>query len=405
MTRGFRWVLLAASAALVVKVVLALTTWGSNDIGHWLAFVDAARQTGPVDIYAFPFDTTPWNGRWSFYNHPPLIGFYLQLVIWLQDSGIAPEVTIRVVSSLFDVAAALLVYALLRRRTVERAALAGGLAVALSPVLIIISGFHGNTDPMFMALVLAAVYLLADRRAAAWSGVCFALAVGVKVVPLVAGPVLLFAAWRQGRGVALRWLAGAGLTSAVFWLPAVLQHGRILLHNVFGYGGTDYYQGWGVGRLSVWVAGPEVWRTVAGGGTVVVVLCALLPLGLLVLLARRGVDGSAVLPGVVALSLAGFCLLTPTFGTQYLVWGVAPAVLLAPWIGAVFQLVAGGWLFWLYTRWSGGLPWWEAKVADYTTGQLWLGLLAWAMLLAAIVVGVRNLWRCHPRLRATSTSG
>jgi Gpi18-like mannosyltransferase len=54
--------------------------------------------------------------------------------------------------------------------------------VGWSPVLFVASGFHGNTDPLFVMFALLSVYLLVvcDRPLAA--GLVFAIAVSIKLV-------------------------------------------------------------------------------------------------------------------------------------------------------------------------------------------------------------------------------
>ena len=51
--------------------------------------------------------------------------------------------------------------------------------MAVSPVLFVISGFHGNTDPVFVMFALLSVYLLSDRRAPALAGLSIAIALSV----------------------------------------------------------------------------------------------------------------------------------------------------------------------------------------------------------------------------------
>ena len=62
---------------------------------------------------------------------------------------------------------------------------------AVSPVSLMVSGFHGNTDPvMVMFLVLAAYMCL--RNKPVLSGLFLALSCQIKIVPLLLVPVFFF---------------------------------------------------------------------------------------------------------------------------------------------------------------------------------------------------------------------
>lgn len=376
--RPSRWLVVAAALAMLVpKLIMSATTYGTNDIFHWLDFLNAVQHVGPVQVYSYPF-------RFSLYNHPPLIGYYLELISSGTHVGLAANFSIRAVSSLADVATAVLVFELLRKRRSLGEATFAGVVVATSPILLIISGFHGNTDPVFTMLVFLSVYLLADREAPLLSGAALALAIGVKIVPVIVIPCLLVYALHRGRSALSRLVGSFFAVSALFWAPALLEQWGQVLRNVIGYAGLNAHE-WGLdelGHLSAntasvgWFEGP--------GRMLVVAICAVVPA---ILVWHRP---DYLIQGV-AFALAGFLAMTPTFGTQYLVWGAAAAVLLTPRIGLAFNLLAGALLAKVYTRWSNGLPWNHAHSTAFTPHERAFALVVWAVLVWALLDGVRRL--------------
>ncbi len=373
-----RWsVIGVALVMLVPKLFLATTTYGTNDIVHWFDFLNAVQHVGPIRVYSYPFEH-------ALYNHPPLIGYYLELIGAGTHVGLSANFLIRAISSLADIATAVLVFELLRTRRTLRDATLAGVIVACSPILLIISGFHGNTDPVFTMLVLLSVYLLVDRKAPVLGGTALALALGVKIVPVVAIPCLLMYGLHRGRATLFRFVGGFAAVSALFWVPALLTQWSAIRLNVLGYSGSKDHE-WGLAELGQ-IAGDPTWASwLEGPGRLTVVaICALLPA---LLVWRRP---NCVMQAV-AFALAGFLALTPTFGTQYLTWGAAAVVLLTPLGGLAFNLLAGALLAEVYTRWNDGLPWQHAHASPFTSGERVFGLFVWAVLVWALIEAARRL--------------
>lgn len=372
-----RLVVVVAMIMLVPKLVLAATTLGTNDIPHWLEFLNAVQHVGPIGVYSYPLPH-------SLYNHPPLMGYYLELIGAGTHVGLAASFSIRAVSSLADVATAVLVFELLRTRRALRDATLAGIVVACSPVLLIISGYHGNTDPLFTMLVLLSVYLLADRKTPVPAGAALALALGVKIVPIVVIPCLLVYGLHRGRATLFRFTAGFATVSALFWVPALFEQWSAIRRNVLGYSGSKDHE-WGLAQLGQFAGNPPWASWLEGPGRMLIVgICALVPA---LLVWRR----PHCLTQGVAFALAGFLALTPTFGTQYLVWGAAASVLLAPRAGLAFNLLAGLLLAKVYTRWNSGLPWDRAFASPFTPRERVFALLVWAVLLWALIQSSRRL--------------
>ena len=87
------------------------------------------------------------------------------------------------------------------------------LLMALCPTSIMISGFHGNTDPLMIALLLLSVYLI-EGDAPSWiAGVAMGLATNVKVVPVVLLPVVLL--YLPNSWARAKFLLGAAITFAI----------------------------------------------------------------------------------------------------------------------------------------------------------------------------------------------
>jgi uncharacterized membrane protein len=319
-----------------------------------------------------------------------VIGYFLALVDVGRHHGVSIGFSIRSVASLADVGSALLVFEILRRRRSLREAGWAAAMVAVSPVLVVISGFHGNTDPIFVLFTLLALYLLADRDKPLAGGLSMGIAIGIKIVPIVAVPALLVLAFTQGRRSLLRFGGGFVAAVAITWLPALITHGQAVKEHVLGYAGSGISQ-WGLIQIGHWFDDPGWADFLTGAGRFpVVLLCALVPAALVW---RR----PAMAAEAVGLSLVSFLFLSPAFGCQYLVWAVAAAYLLNFGWATVYNLGAGLVLFKVYTRWAHGFPWNHADYWGLVGIELIGALLLWGCLGVLAALGLRRILTSEDR--------
>lgn len=375
--QGRRAVLAVALVILVPKLIIAARTFGTNDIAHWLDFAHGVGVNGPVGVYSFHFTH-------SFYNHPPLIGFYLLALNAAGHIGISVPFGIRAVSSLADVASALLVFEIVRRRSPLKAAVLAGAGTAASPILFLISGFHGNTDPIFVMFALLSAFLLADKDRPALAGCAMAIAISIKIVPVVAIPCAIVYAFTRGRRCLTSFALGMSGVSLIVWTPALLTQWKTIKSNVFGYAGVNG-RNWGLAELGR-LSNQPAWATyIEGNGrTLVVAVCALVPAVLVWRNPRILVQG-------VAFSLLGFLALTPTFGVQYMAWAAAPSFVLGVSAGYAVNLLGGVFLFDIYDHWSRGLPWDRAHAGPFVPREVDSGIVVWTVLLAVMVLAIRQM--------------
>jgi hypothetical protein len=392
-------VLSVAVVVLALKLWVAATTFGTNDVHFFESFAAGVRRVGPISIYALPngfnlYGPAHVHDLAAPYNHPPLIGWMLVVINHLVSHGLSFPFLIRVPASVADVVTTLLIFEMLRVRRGLREATAAALLVACSPVLFIISGFHGNTDPVFVMFTLLSAYLLINRPwpALPWvspalAGVAFALAVSVKLVPIVVLPTLLLIAARLGRRHLASFVAGSGVVLLPLWGPVVLREWQPFRADVLEYAGISTRL-WGLVEFAHALHAPASMITfLAGPGRfLAVLLSALLPA--LLLYWRR----DAALPAI-GLCLALFLLVSPAFGTQYLAWPVAAAYLIGFRAATAYNLAAGALLAEVYNRWNGGLPWDVAKAMKLRPAEVAALALVWALLLLVVIVGLRRISR------------
>ncbi len=370
--------------AFALKMRIALTTCGTNDVSYWAWFLERLRESGGVGLY---HATDPANGS-KFFNHPPFMIRGLQLVARLTaTSGVPFPFWLRLPAILADVVSLVLVWRLLARQPGSARLPWGLLLLAVAPPSIMISGFHGNSDPVMICFVLLAIYLL-DRRRPAWlAGVAFGMSLNIKVVPVIFLAVMVLSLPELRRRAAF--LAASGATFLLGSLPYLPQDPVFILTRVFGYGSFSGH--WGVSRLLTALLPAGAWPIAAYAAYGRFVVLAAVGAASWWLYARHRDVPLFRQCGVLAFLFLG---LAPGFGVQYLAWLIPWVVALGAWAPALFYAVSGLFLFLVYTHWSQGFPWY---LADSVTVGLWQGpvvaveLLCWATVVALIVVQIQQI--------------
>jgi hypothetical protein len=373
-------VIVAAGLATVLKVELAARTLGSNDVYYWGIFADGVRRFGPVGIYGHAFDA-------PVYNHGPLAGWMLVAINWLVDRGVASfHGLMRMPACLADFVTSLLVFELVRAVRSTREAAIAAVLVVWSPLLFAISGFHGNTDPVFVMFALLSVYLLVIRDWSLAAGAAFGIAMSIKLVPVVLAPVLLVVLVRLGWRRLAAFAGGVAIVFWLLWVPVILTRWDSFRTQVFGYSGSHYRQ-WGLPQLLTWADLPGAASWLAGPGRFAVLLVSGLAAAAVVW--RR--PGAAV--AAAGLSFVLFLLLSSAFAMQYLVWGLAAAYLIHTWAATAYNAAVSAFAVVVYDHWNNAPPWhwYQAWAVPLVRRELPLMVLTWAALASVAVAGLRIL--------------
>ncbi len=132
---------LATVLALVVKLVLALTTIGTNDVLRWETFLTHAQLYGGIGLYH----------RIGYFNHPPFMVHVLHLMAFMTSlTSLSFPFWLRLPAILADIGSLILVWSILERHQPAIHRRAALMCMAVAPPSLLISGFHGNTVPVMI---------------------------------------------------------------------------------------------------------------------------------------------------------------------------------------------------------------------------------------------------------------
>lgn len=307
--------------------------------------------------------------------------------------------TLRILDAFADVGT-IFVTGLILLRLSGEAAYWPMLLVTLAPSWAFISGFHVNSDPLMVFFLVLTVYFIDVRHNVTAGAMTFALASGIKVVPVLLLPALLLylSTWAE-RVRVLIILAAFWAVTALPWLTADY---RGFLRNIFGYGSIAGH--WGFGWILTHLPGTALLQRMFTGrlGRYAFAL-------LIVLIAvelnhrRRHID----LFRQFGVLLFSFILLTPGFGIQYLAWLTPWLVVMPLSIIASYVAASGVFCAMVYTYWSGGIPWWYANSVRLGTWRGVAGLagfITWITIFAALEVSRRQITASRGPEAGSSTS-
>lgn len=387
------WLLIAAAAfAFALKTTIAVTTYGTNDVMTWERDLEKLQGQGAATLYREGITYTSADG--TKHENQPFIHPPFMLTV-LRSWGLLARMTglplgfwLRLTSSMADVLSVVLVGKLLRSLPPFKDASLGLLAMALCPVSVVISGFHGNTDPVMIAFVLLSVYWLQARRSLWMAGAAMGMALGIKLVPVIFIPAVLL--YLPGMRERWRYLAAVAAVFVLGSLPYLLQDPILIGKTLIGYSSTPGL--WGFSVLSVFFRDNANWgwlfRSYAAGGKILV-LAAILCLSVVINLRPNKPPLMLQCGAVVFL----FLFLTPGFAMQYLAWLVPWVLALGIWPTLVFYGVSAVFVVIVYNDWSGGFPWYAADVLfrPWEVRHALFGLLCWAAVAVMLALYLKQM--------------
>lgn len=362
-------------AAFLVRLAIAAFSYGTNDALLFWCFSGEIRQFGVVATY----------GLDGLFNHPPVIGAWIEVARWLATLHPRPFGEYHSFTFIFklpviagDALATFLVWRIWRRRLGSERAVAIAAAAACSFCGIVVSAYHCNTDCLYAALSLAAVYFLEERKSFLLGGLALAAAINVKIVPVLLIPCLLLSC--PSRAEARQFLTGLA-AGVIPFLPALGHEAPSFVHNTLAYNSS--INNWGVtifliaGKLlhgDVAATSPAVEAYHDFGRYLIFAL-----IGAWAVLARRA--GRWNRYEIAAVTYAIFLVFTPGFGIQYVAI-IAPLLFAArPRTALVYSTAAGAFAAALYIgrRVAHSFPL-SSDLDRYALPESMLGLIAWGTL-------------------------
>ena len=381
-TRRMKMLIVALVAMTVFKVLWAMNSLGSVDTVLFFTFARGIEKFGFINLYAIDVR----------FNHTPLTAGFASLLCRISAKDPLVFATLlRLVCIAADVA---VVASLLRWRAKlgNRPAWWALILFAASPVSLMVSGFHGNVDPIMIAVLFFAVVAAAHEKPIL-CGLLFGLASNVKIVPIVLAPVFIF--FWLARSGAWRFAVASGTVMLAGWSWPLLMCPREYIHNVFGYGST--WGVWGITYLFHLSGSPDM-QTIdfkglsAAQNLIATVLKCVLIGGIALVGWLRRKAAPSEFAATLGIAWLVFFAFAPGVGVQYMVWAAPFLLLLSARSYAVITAASTVFLFAFYQSTSETPFPWDFAIPLGPETPLWSawGTVAWLSFCAVLAV---HLWQ------------
>jgi uncharacterized membrane protein len=357
-----RSLLISLLISATLCLALASLTYGTNDVLFFQSYVVKAAHDGTAALYRDGANLVAYHPNYiEPMAHPPAM-----LTLWAavqsleQVTGVPFRFWFRLLTTIAYLTSVVLVWQL----STAKAAM----YYALCPAAIMISGFHGNSDPLIVAMLLASVYAVECKDRPKLAGVLYGIALSIKVWPLflVLAFMLGLKTWRTRL-----YFGGLALaTVVVLALPHILADPRLIITTVMGYRSRVICD-WGLSRWSSYVR------------IGVPVTFAAIAIAVVYLRKRQ-----ASLTCMIGSSILVFLVLTPGFGVQYLAWILPFCFIFCGHIMSAVYATTSVFVGIIYTYWSGGIPWYFADALRERSGSqivMYFAALCWLVLAISAV--------------------
>jgi len=394
-----RRLVLVGLVALLLKTFLALLTLGSTDVLIFEADLAKIRQDGSVALYRDGI-RTPWCGEplrpCPPFIHPPFMVYALQgWALLSRSSGLPFRFWLRFTCALADCGTLVLLARLLIRRQGDPQAIPALMLFAASPIAILVSGFHGNTDPILVFFLLLSIYLVDTQRPPWLAGAALGMAANFKLLPVLLVPVALLSL--VGTRRRLQFCIGATCTFLAGSLPLLAVAPVPVLTSILGYGSQP--GSWGLSLLALAIsegAGLSWASDMQARYGKIFSLCLLLAASLWL---RSRSRGSALFLHAGLLMFL-FVSSTPGFGVQYLAWLIPWVVELGPRPTALLYVTGTAFVLAYYgSAVTGPFPGYVANTLahpPWNATVLALGLICWVTVCSITLMYVRRVLASGP---------
>lgn len=388
-------IITAALLAFILKLLIAFNTIGTSDVVLFQQWGRLIEKDGLSHTYE----------NVKLFNHTPLVGNFsavlvslsghnlenldtnnMQLLLGSIQASYFPLI-LRLPGIIADFLSVLLVLHI-TGRYFKGCPTWAVVLFALSPISLMVSGYHGNLDPLLPLLLLCAVWACLESKAGL-CGLALAFACQIKVAPLLLAPAFFFFWWERKEWI--RFSLTASIVTLIGWSPALIGAPMAFLNNALGYSGY-----WGIWGISYWlkasgIAGFTQFGTfkLAAAQKVVIAITKYLVIGTSLILSwRNRTRDAATLCRTISIIACAFFVLSPGIAVQYFVW-FAPFILLATPRWYVAITAAGSvFLFVFYNTISNGAPWtikpWLVGISTNQHLPLWgpWHVLPWIVFIA-----------------------
>lgn len=377
--KGFLIVLISASVTLFIKLIFSYNVYGTNDVSYWNAFSDIIQRFGTFKIYSLV----------PIYNHTPLMSWILKLIKLVEiKSSLDFPFLFRLLPIFADYAGIFIIWKLLKKYKIKNK-VSICLVCIINPINFLISGFHGNIDPVFIFFILLAIYL-AENDNSIFSGLTYGISICIKIVPVILAPVFFF--YLKDNRKRITFFLSASVLPGIIFLPYLLKDFYPVTKNIFLYSSLKGI--WGVGHVLASIFTNEnininirnlaytVFKFHIAYGVIIFFILS-------IFLARLLISNKKI--NLVEGAFLVFCLflaIMPGFGVQYLSWLPLFAVIVSFRLGMIYMLLGGVFLYRVYAYWNGGLPLYYANsdiVGQWVGFEKKLDIILWLIIIVMLI--------------------
>jgi Gpi18-like mannosyltransferase len=369
----------SASAILIIKLIFSYIVYGTNDITYLIYFSDIIQRFGTFKIYSLV----------NIYNHPPLISWTLKFIKLIEiKNRFGFPFLFRLLPIFADYTSVFVIWKLLSKYQMPNKVLICLICI-INPINFLVSGFHGNVDPVFIFFILLAIYFVENNHIN-FAGVIYGLSMCIKIVPVILVPVFFF--YLKNNKDKIRFFITSLILPLIVFLPYLVNDYYSVVKNIFLYSSLKGI--WGFSHIFKDIFLNENIniniRNFIYGIFKLYINFTLIIFFIIIGVVSRFLTRykKTNLLEEIFLTFCLFLTVTPGFGVQYLSWLSFFAVIIFPVLGTIYLLLGGIFLWRVYAYWGGAAPPYYAnsiEVGQWIGFEKFLDIILWLIIVTMLI--------------------